>query len=173
MGILKKGNTFITLSNANKFLMIEALLMLGWARILKSIPFRKVAPLLGEYMVETTKINNSLTSKLLKDVAFAIDIMSRNTIWESRCLVKAIAGMKMLERRKIESTLYLGTAKDRNGNLIAHAWLRSGEIYITGHEEMHRFAIVSMFTKKVSSNDKDKGEGNEEHSSPQSKKLFK
>ena len=38
--------------------------------------------------------------------------MSRYTFWESQCLVKAIAGMKMLERRHIESTLYLGTAKD-------------------------------------------------------------
>ena len=42
----------------------------------------------------------------------AIHIMSRYTFWESQCLVKAIAGMKMLEKRQIESTLYLGTAKD-------------------------------------------------------------
>ena len=52
--------------------------------------------------------------------------MSKYTFWESQCLVKAIAGMKMLERRQIESTLYLGTAKDELGKLIAHAWLRSG-----------------------------------------------
>ena len=52
--------------------------------------------------------------------------MSRYTFWESQCLVKAIAGMKMLEKRNIESTLYLGTAKDEKGELIAHAWLRSG-----------------------------------------------
>ena len=47
--------------------------------------------------------------------------------------------MKMLERRKIESTLYLGTAKDENGKMIAHAWLRSGPFYITGAEGMERF----------------------------------
>ena len=74
--------------------------------------------------------------------------MSRHTFWESQCLVKAIAAMKMLERRQIESTLYLGTAKDENGNLIAHAWLRSGPFYITGVEAMEKFTVVSKFAKK-------------------------
>ena len=72
---------------------------------------------------------------ILKNISQAIHIMSRYTFWESQCLVKAIAGMKMLERRKIESTLYLGTAKDENGKMIAHAWLRSGPFYITGQKE--------------------------------------
>ena len=53
--------------------------------------------------------------------------MSKYTFWESQCLVKAIAGMKMLERRNIESTLYLGTAKDAKGQMYrSDAWLRSG-----------------------------------------------
>ena len=68
----------------------------------------------------------------LSNISQAIHIMSRYTFWESQCLVKAIAAMKMLERRQIESTLYLGTAKDENGKLIAHAWLRSGPFYING-----------------------------------------
>ena len=51
----------------------------------------------------------------LASISQAIHLMSRYTFWESECLVKAIAGMKMLEKRNIESTLYLGTAKDENG----------------------------------------------------------
>ena len=69
---------------------------------------------------------------------------------ESECLVKAIAGMKMLEKRNIESTLYLGTAKDENGELIAHAWLRSGPFYISGAEVMERFTVVAKFAKEMS-----------------------
>jgi hypothetical protein len=75
--------------------------------------------------------------------------MSRYTIWESQCLVKAIAAMKMLEKRQIESTLYLGTAREESGELIAHAWLRSGPYYITGYEEMARFTVVGKFAKKL------------------------
>jgi hypothetical protein len=65
------------------------------------------------------------------------------------CLVKAIAAMKMLERRQIESTIYLGTAKDKTGKLIAHAWLRSGPFYITGAEVVDQFVVVSKFAKKL------------------------
>lgn len=86
--------------------------------------------------------------QLLKNVSEAVNIMSRYTFWESMCLVKAIAAMKMLERRQVESTIYLGTAKDETGKLIAHAWLRSGPFYITGGEVMDQFVIVSKFAKK-------------------------
>ena len=46
--------------------------------------------------------------------------------------------MKMLEKRNIESTLYLGIAKDEKGELIAHAWLRSGPFYVSGAEVMEQ-----------------------------------
>ena len=41
----------------------------------------------------------------------------------------------MLEKRHIESTLYLGTAKDNHGELIAHAWLRSGSFMLLDQKE--------------------------------------
>ncbi len=87
---------------------------------------------------------------LVHNISSAIHLMSRYTWWESRCLVKAIAGMKMLERRRIESTLYLGTGRDEKGKMVAHAWLRSGTSYISGQEEMHRYAVVGVFGKKIS-----------------------
>ena len=95
-------------------------------------------------MAETSFTNTS-NEKILKQISVAINIMSRHTFWESQCLVKAIAGMKMLEKRKIESTLYLGTAKEKNGQLIAHAWLRSGPYYLTGFEGMNKFTVVGKF----------------------------
>lgn len=121
---------------------------LGRARYLKSRSFSKVAPTLGEQMVESSFEVIAEDKEILANVSRAITIMSRYTIWESQCLVKAMAAMKMLERRNIDSTLYLGTAKDENGGLIAHAWLRSGPFYITGYEVMDRFTVVSKFSKK-------------------------
>lgn len=78
--------------------------------------------------------------------------MSKYTLWESQCLVKAIAGMMMLERRGIDSTIYLGTTRDEDGKMIAHAWLRSGPFYVSGSEGMKQFTVVGMFAKRVSSN---------------------
>ena len=149
---MKKFNTFFTLDKKTKSMFIEAFFYLGWARILKAIPFSKVAPSLGDLMNETPLNYCELNGVIVRNISEAIHIMSRYTFWESQCLVKAIAAMKMLERRQIESTLYLGTAKDEKGNLIAHAWLRSGPFYVTGAEVMERFTVVSKFAKKIGKN---------------------
>lgn len=148
--MIKKIWIFLTLGQETKRLFIEAFLLLGWARFLKMMPFSKIAPSLGEHMRETPYLHNESNTKILKQVNEAIKIMSCYTLWESQCLVKAIAAMKMLEKRKIESTLYLGTAKDEAGKFIAHAWLRSGPYYITGAEGMGKFTVVGTFAKKIS-----------------------
>ncbi len=87
--------------------------------------------------------------KDLFEVSKFIHIASKFTFWESECLVKALAARFMLNRRGIESTLYLGTGKDDTGKLIAHAWLRSGPYYITGFEEMKKFTVVATFANHV------------------------
>ena len=150
MLLFQKIKTFIILDNKTKFLLLEAFIFLAWALILKAMKFSKIAPSLGNHMEETSFEYQSSNAKILRNVSNAIYIMSKYTLWESKCLVKAIAGMKMLQRRRIESTLYLGTSKDETGSMIAHAWLRSGALYITGAEEMRRFTVVGKFAKRIS-----------------------
>src|SRR4051812_33118729 len=112
INIIRKLKTFVSLGKEKRKLLLEAYVYLAWARILKKMPFSKLAPSLGTHMTETSMVDHPSDRKSLRFVSEAIHIMSRYTFWESMCLVKAIAGMKMLKRRKIESTLYLGTAKD-------------------------------------------------------------
>ncbi|MEC5424052.1 lasso peptide biosynthesis B2 protein [Virgibacillus sp. C22-A2] len=144
-----KLGIFLKLTWKMKMLLFESYYYLGYARILKSLPFVRVAPSLGEQMEETSVFPSLTDRQQLRDISQAIHIASSYTLWESQCLVKAIAAMRMLERRKIESTLYLGTAKEKSGQLIAHAWLRSGPYYITGSEGMERFTVVSKFAKNI------------------------
>ncbi len=145
--MMRKLLTFFLLDNRMKWLLVEAYFYLGLARILKLLPFAKVAPSLGIQMEETSE--DTSHKEILRNVSKAVHMMSKYTFWESQCLVKAIAAMKMLEKRGIESTLYLGTAKDEKGLLIAHAWLRSGPYYISGSEGMEKFTVVSKFAKKL------------------------
>lgn len=149
LGLLRKGKVFLTLPLSTKLLYMEAYVLLGWARILKLLPFSKVAPSLGEYMKETPYTIVEEASPILIHVSRAVRTMSRFTLWESRCLVMAIAAMKMLERRGISSTLYMGTAKEEDGRLVAHAWLRSGNKTLTGAEGKERYAIVGMFANEA------------------------
>ncbi|MGM0836099.1 MAG: lasso peptide biosynthesis B2 protein [Bacillota bacterium] len=147
---MNKLKLFLEADWHSKKLLVESYLQLGWARYLKSIPFSKVAPSLGAIMRETTFDRPSLgDQKVLSAVSQAIHTMSKYTFWESKCLVKAMAAMRMLEKRNIESTLYLGTSKDEDGKLIAHAWVRSGPFYITGYEVMREFTVVGKFAKTM------------------------
>jgi hypothetical protein len=147
--VMNKVRTFLLLNRETKWLFAEAFIYLAWARILKALPFSKVAPSLGKQMKETDFSQNKDTLKTLKNISHAIHIMSRYTLWESQCLVKAMAGMKMLERRNIESTLYLGTGRDEAGKMMAHAWLRSGSFYLSGAEVMKEFTVVCKFAKET------------------------
>lgn len=150
MNLAKKVSRFISLDKQTKLSFIEAFFYLAWARFLVYMPFTKVAPYLGVKMCETSLKFNRAQVAQIQNVHNAIKVISCHTLWKSTCLVRAIAAMKMLQRRKIESTLYLGTAKDECAQLIAHAWLRSGPFYITGAEEMGKFIVVGKIAAKTS-----------------------
>lgn len=134
----------------NYLLYIEAFAFLAAARFLVvCFPFKLYSQFLGLSMRETSFYDCPDKNKTLKRVTWAVRKMSSFTLWESKCLDQAIAALKMLERRGIESTLYLGTAKDQQGKFIAHAWLRSGSLYITGAEVMGDFTTVGRFAKQI------------------------
>ena len=136
------------MDSQTRFLLLESYYHLGKARLSKNRSFSKVAPTLGLHMVESISETDQNNNVILYKISHSIQIMSRFTFWESECLVKAIAAMRMLEKRNIESTLYLGTGRDESGKLIAHAWLRSGSFFITGYEGIDRFTVVGKFSKK-------------------------
>ena len=50
---------------------------------------------------------------------------------------------KLLKEAGIHSTLYLGVGKDE-GKMIAHAWLRCGQMYVTGGNGSS-YAMVAKF----------------------------
>lgn len=128
---------------------MEAVFFLAWGRIQKMLPFSRIAPRLGEHMAETPFMDHIEHRRTIRHISRALHIARRAVFWESECLVMAFAAMRMLARRGIDSTLYMGTARNAEGKLIAHAWLRSGTIYVTGADEMERYVVVSTFARCV------------------------
>lgn len=146
---VRKVKRFMSYPAKLKRMYVEAYFYLAWGRIFKLFPFAKVASSLGEHMRETPYACTPEQELLQRQVSKAVHAMSRVTWWESECLVKAVAAMKMLERRGVASTLYLGSGRDDSGRMIAHAWLRSGSYYVTGNEKLERFAVVALFGKSA------------------------
>jgi hypothetical protein len=134
-------------SRVERLLLLEAFALLGVARLTVLIlPFKWLAFSLGRHMHESGMQICAPDLQHARMVGQAIHSAANNTPWESVCLPRAVAAQWMLRRRHIAGTLYLGVAKDDDQKLIAHAWLRCGDVIVTGETGMERFTVVSAFS---------------------------
>lgn len=144
MNELKK---FVKLRLEYKVLLAEAYVTLGLSRFaLMTTEFKKTAKRLGNTMQKNSAPLNEKQRLTAKKIDWAVNVMSRYTFWESKCLVKAVAAKHMLNRRNLANTLYLGMAKDDQGNLQAHAWIECSDLSLTGSSTADRFTVVSSFS---------------------------
>lgn len=147
MSRLRRLKHLLLHERAAAALLPEAFWRLLLARIQLLRPFAKTAPRLGVKSMESPEAAGAQELEVARNVTRAIRVMSRCTPWKSTCMVRAVAGLRMLEKRGIESTLYMGVARDRAGKMVAHAWLRSGEQYVSGDDAMQGFVVVEKFAK--------------------------
>lgn len=68
----------------------------------------------------------------VKWVSWAIPLAARYVPWRSDCLIQVMAAERWLRRNGVCTDFHLGVAKDANGGLKAHAWLRYGDVTVTG-----------------------------------------
>jgi hypothetical protein len=111
------------------------------------VPFRRLAPHLGNPMAESSSQSDA-DPLLLELVAWAIQVASAYTPWETRCLAQAMACKAILRSRGIASTLYLGVDRDDDNDLQAHAWLRCGDKVLTGERPSAGFTVVARFAEQ-------------------------
>lgn len=107
-------------------------------------PFSKLAEKMGKLNSDNLKAleyEQVDTAKLIKR---AVQRISKHTIWESKCLVQALVGQKLMTRAGINHTLYLGLAK-RDKETIAHAWLSCGEEVIIGGYDISQYSVIAKF----------------------------
>lgn len=121
--------------------MAEAVTCLALARLaVVLLPFRVLSRWLGVKRGETPDAVAADARTL--GVGKAVARVAERTPWRSKCLEQAIAAKAMLRRRGVESTLYLGVAREPFG---AHAWLRVGGLNVTGGQDVGRYAVVASF----------------------------
>lgn len=129
-------------------LLVEAGVSLVVARLaVWFVPFRRVATRLGNEMAESPAEITEEQREMALPIGWAVRTLGRRLPWMSQCLVQAVAATRMLQRRQIPSTLYLGLAKDPEGSLKAHAWVRSGAKILTGAKGHEDFRVVATFAE--------------------------
>jgi hypothetical protein len=121
--------------------LIEAALALGLASLLvRTVGFSWIARRLGRHM------EKGPSAAKPESVSEAARVGAARVLpWKPVCLPQAIAATLLLKRRGIVSTLYLGV--DPTRALDAHAWVRVGEVTVTGGPVDQRFAVVSTFAR--------------------------
>lgn len=143
----KKLKCFFKKSSKEKLMFIQAFILCGVFRgLILLVPFNKLKQYMGTYNKESSPEMNISQYSIAKKIAWAVNRASYITPWESKCLVQALTAQRMLKRRHIISTLYLGIAKEGNSNLVAHAWLRCGVMIVTGGQEMSNFREIAKFS---------------------------
>lgn len=82
---------------------------------------------------------------LIKEIQKAVEAVCKYTLWESSCFVRALTAKRMLRRRGLKSTLYMGVWQQTGETFKAHAWLRCGEIYVTGGKISSKYTVTAIF----------------------------
>lgn len=145
---LRNLNKFKKYSFKDKLLIIKAFFITGIMRIvLILVPFKILKKYIGKYNEESSLDPNRINRDTIEKIGWAVTKISRHTPWDSKCFVQALTVQRLLCDKGIESTLYLGVGKSsKKGILDAHAWIRSGDVYVTGGNG-EKFSIVARFKK--------------------------
>lgn len=99
------------------------------------------------FQCETLKQLPERSNNCLSVIQRALPLTVKCLFWRSRCLDQALAAQRLLTRRHLPSTLYLGMIKNESGQWTAHAWVRCGSIWIVGYQPNQAYAVVATYAK--------------------------
>ncbi len=144
--MIQKMKIFFRLKNRMKWMFFKAYILCGYYRfVILFVPFNKLAKKMGAIGTETSSDFDETHLPYIRSVRRSVIYASKNTPWESLCMVQALAAQRMLNAKKIDSTIYFGLAKNEMNEPIAHAWLKHGGKIVVGEKGMNRFSVVAMF----------------------------
>lgn len=124
------------------FVEASALLVAGYVMI-KLLPFSwwkrqvMVSAVSQEIRQEPTQEQKKIALMVMRSIAQ----VNRNAGDLFVCLPQALAARWMLSRRGVATSLYLGTMKSVQDDREFHAWLKVGNLMVTGACKEDEYAI--------------------------------
>lgn len=131
---------FLKLSGKEKRLFLEAVFFLFFSKMFLFLPFR----ICVKRLEPKEKMEEQPEAFELIEIRKAIRRANKLAFWKNICLVKSVAARFMLQRRKIDSVMYLGLQFKDKKELIAHAWLIADDIQITPKGNINYKEIFSV-----------------------------
>lgn len=132
---------------ARPLLLAEALLALMLASaMIALLPFRRVARVAAG-QGRAGRASASPAEAAL--IAAAVAAWAARVPWRAMCFECGLAALLMLRRRRRAVTLYYGAAHAEDGRLVAHVWVRSGSIDVSGCDVAADFGVLAAFPAPV------------------------
>lgn len=78
-------------------------------------------------------------------LARAVAAWGRRVPWRAVCFQQGLAAQLMLRRRGLAARLHYGARCDETNTLVAHVWVRSGEIDVIGCDRVERYGLLAVF----------------------------
>jgi hypothetical protein len=131
-----------------KLLFVPSFLLLGMAQLtLHTVPFRRIAPLLGHDVrtAASVPLADARQAARALHIGRAVRTAACYTPWESKCLAQAMAARALLGMSGLPYGLYLGVGRRGESGVTAHAWVCTGPVAVTGGRSFGRFAVVGAF----------------------------
>jgi hypothetical protein len=138
---------FRALPSAQRRLLVRAALTLALMRAAIRLPFATLSRLVGLDQGEAPELVEAVVLARAAEIGWAVRTAAAHVPFASTCLMQGLAAAALLRRRRIEATLYLGVAKESGAvdGLSAHAWLRCGELVLTGAAGRAAFTPIASF----------------------------
>lgn len=125
--------------------LADAVFWLAFARIaIVVLPFRSVARL-ASCPARVKLLPQQSRTIPVSRVRWAVVASARRVPWRALCFEQGLAAHFMLQRRGVPSVLYYGAAPDTQRGLLAHVWVRAGDIDVIGGEIASRYAVLGTF----------------------------
>lgn len=118
--------------NGEKWMTITVYAYVAYYRLcILLLPMTRIEKMMGIRGEESEAEIRPETIKLAKLVGFHVNRVTEHLPLKRKCFVRSLTARKLLMKRGVNSTLYMGVGLE-DGKMIAHAWLRCGQLYVTG-----------------------------------------
>ncbi len=149
---------FLAAPAGTKLMAFEAAFELVLARMNTLRSARKFTGALGQHEGQPIAADDQQQERAAS-IGHVVELTARVMPFRAVCLQQAIALRRMLRRRDIPATVYLGVLPDTgqaaSGGAIAgdhlpmaaHAWVKSGDRVVNGRiADLNRYVVLGMFS---------------------------
>ena len=123
-------------------LIIEAFVGLALASLLIAIfPFRRIA----EVAASRARSRRTAPPEVAHEIGGAVAAWAHRVPWRAVCFQQGLAAQILLRRRGLAGQLYYGARRTEEGRLVAHVWVRSGDVDVIGCVGTEAYGLLAVF----------------------------